>query len=47
MHLQVLEGNPLSPEEIAMFAMFEREVWTHEQCHAYLRAQQAKALAAE
>jgi hypothetical protein len=47
MHLQVIEGNPLSAEDIAMFEMFEREAWTHEQCRAYLRVQQHKALAAE
>ncbi len=46
MHLQVIEGNPLSAEDIAMFEMFEREAWTHEQRRAYLRAQ-TQALAAE
>jgi hypothetical protein len=25
MHLQVIEGNPLDAEDIAMFEMFERE----------------------
>lgn len=35
-HLQAIEGNPLTPEEIAMFEMFEREGWSEEQEHAYL-----------
>ena len=26
-HLQAIEGNPLTAEEIAMFEMFEREGW--------------------
>jgi hypothetical protein len=39
MHLQAIEGNPLSPEDMAMFEMFEREGWTHEQCLAYILAQ--------
>ncbi len=26
-HLQAMEGNPLTAEEIAMFEMFEREGW--------------------
>lgn len=46
MHLQTIEGNPLTADQIAMFEMFEREAWTHEQCRAYLRAQN-RALAAE
>jgi hypothetical protein len=29
-HLQVIEGNPLTVEEIAMFETFEREGWSHE-----------------
>jgi hypothetical protein len=36
MHLQVLEGNPLTAEEVAMFEMFEREGWSHERCRAYI-----------
>jgi hypothetical protein len=36
-HLQAIEGNPLDAEDIAMFEMFERERWTHEQCLAYIR----------
>ncbi|MDE0176190.1 MAG: hypothetical protein OYH76_23985 [Defluviicoccus sp.] len=27
-HLQAIEGNPLSPDEFAMFEMFEREGWS-------------------
>ena len=29
-HLQAIEGNPLTVEEIAMFEMFEREGWSPE-----------------
>jgi hypothetical protein len=36
MHLQQIEGNPLSPDQIAMFEMFEREGWTHERRLAYI-----------
>jgi hypothetical protein len=36
MHLQIIEGNPLSSEDIEMFEMFERERWPHERCIAYL-----------
>ena len=39
MHLQVIEGNPLDEEDIAMFEMFEREGWDDERCIAYIRAQ--------
>ena len=35
-HLQVIEGNPLSPRELAMFEMFEREGWTPEERRAYI-----------
>ncbi|MFX5710145.1 hypothetical protein ABTE34_21895, partial [Acinetobacter baumannii] len=35
-HLNMIEGNPLTPDEVEMFAMFERERWTHEQRFAYL-----------
>jgi hypothetical protein len=38
MNLQVIEGNPLDAEDIAMFEMFEREGWTDEQCRAYILA---------
>lgn len=36
MHLQEIEGNPLDAAQVAMFEMFEREGWSHEQCTAYL-----------
>jgi hypothetical protein len=36
MHLQVIEGNPLDAEDVAMFEMFEREGWDHEQRLAYI-----------
>jgi uncharacterized protein YjhX (UPF0386 family) len=36
MRLQEIEGNPLDAGQIAMFEMFEREGWSHEQCTAYL-----------
>ncbi len=39
MHLQEIEGNPLDAADIAMFEMFEREVWSHEQCRAFIIAQ--------
>ena len=37
-HLQAIEGNPLTAEEIAMFEMFEREGWTHERRRAHILA---------
>src|SRR5262245_39514883 len=37
-HLQVIEGNPLDEEDIAMFEMFEREGWDHERCREYILA---------
>ena len=36
MHLQALEGNPLTAEEIAMFEMFEREGWSPERRRAHI-----------
>ncbi len=36
-HLQAMEGNPLTADEIAMFEMFEREGWSDERRRAYLR----------
>jgi hypothetical protein len=45
-HLQKIEGNPLSPDEIAMFEMFEREGWSHERRRAYILAK-LNPLAAE
>lgn len=44
--LQEIEGNPLSADQLAMFHMFEREAWTHEQRRAYILAK-AAPLAAE
>ena len=35
-HLQAIEGNPLSPEELAMFEMFEREGWSPEKRRAHI-----------
>ncbi len=35
-HLQMIEGNPLDEEDIAMFEMFERERWPHEKRRAYI-----------
>jgi hypothetical protein len=46
MRLQEIEGNPLSPEDVAMFEMFEREAWSHARRRAYLLAK-ARRLAAE
>jgi hypothetical protein len=46
MHLQDIEGNPLTQEEVRMFEMFEREAWSDEQCRAYILAK-VKSLAAE
>ena len=30
MRSQEIEGNPLSPDDVAMFEMFEREAWPHD-----------------
>ncbi len=38
-HLQMIEGNALSDDELAMFEMFEREGWSHERRRAYILAQ--------
>ncbi len=46
MRLQEIEGNPLSPDQVAMFEMFEREAWPHERRRAYILAR-AVPLAAE
>ncbi len=46
MELQEIEGNPLSPDDIAMFEMFERERWGHDRRRAYILAQ-VRRLAAE
>ena len=45
MNLQAIEGNPLDAEDIAMFEMFEREAWSHEQRRDYI-LERAKKLAA-
>ncbi len=37
-HLQAIEGNPLTAEEIAMFEMFEREGWSHDRREAHILA---------
>lgn len=37
-HLQEIEGNPLTADEIAMFEMFEREGWSPERRRAYILA---------
>jgi len=37
-HLQAIEGNPLTADEIAMFEMFEREGWSHDRCEAHILA---------
>ena len=36
MNLQAVEGNPLSPDQVAMFEMFEAEGWSHERRRDYL-----------
>jgi hypothetical protein len=46
MRSQEIEGNPLSPEDIAMFEMFEHEAWPHDRRLAYILAA-AMPLAAE
>ncbi len=46
MHLQEIEGNALSADQVAMFEMFEREAWTHERRRAYILAK-VRPLAAE
>lgn len=38
-HLQLIEGNPLDAEDVAMFEMFEREGWDHERRRKYILAQ--------
>ena len=35
-HLQAIEGNPLTAEEIAMFEMFELEGWSPERRRAHI-----------
>ena len=43
LRLQEIEDNALTPEEIAMFEMFEREGWSHEKRRAYILKQLAAA----
>lgn len=38
MRLQEIEGNPLSPDQVTMFEMFEREAWPHDRRLAYILA---------
>lgn len=38
-HLQALEGNALTPAEIAMFDMFDREGWSGDRCRDFIRDQ--------
>ncbi|MCY3989491.1 MAG: hypothetical protein OXF94_13060 [Gammaproteobacteria bacterium] len=38
-HLQAIEENPLSPDELAMFDMFERERWAPEDRRASIERQ--------
>ena len=49
MHLQEIESNPLSDDQIEMFEMFEREGWSHDRRLSYIleRARAASAFAAE
>ena len=35
-HLQAIENNPLTAEEIAMFKMFEREGWPPERRRSHI-----------
>ncbi|MGF9692304.1 hypothetical protein AAIH46_05765 [Rhizobium sp. 0TCS1.26] len=35
-HLQAIENNPLSPEQVEMFAMFDRQGWSAEKQRAYI-----------
>jgi hypothetical protein len=37
-HLQAIERNPLTADEITMFEMFEREGWSHERRRAHILA---------
>jgi hypothetical protein len=46
MRLQEIEGNPLSPDQVGMFEMFEREAWTPDQRLAHILAK-AKTQTAE
>jgi hypothetical protein len=37
-HLQAIEGNPLTADEVAMFEMFEREGWSQDRRRAHILA---------
>ena len=37
--IQEIEGNPFTAEDEAMFAMFKRKGWNHDQCREYIRQQ--------
>ncbi|MEP1421060.1 MAG: hypothetical protein ABJK59_04750 [Erythrobacter sp.] len=37
--LQVMEDNPLTDDEVAMFKMFEAKRWSDERCRAYIMEQ--------
>ena len=39
MAMQAIEANPLSDQDIAMFEMFEREVWSHERRRTHIVTQ--------
>lgn len=38
-------GNPLTPEDVAMFEMFERERWPDARCRAYIHEKNLEYLA--
>ena len=44
--LQAIENNPFDAEDEAMFAMFEREGWSHERCLRMGHATSAASLRA-
>jgi hypothetical protein len=46
-HLQAIEGNPLTADEINMFEMFEREGWSHDRRRAHVVAQFTRPMSAE
>ena len=35
-HLQAMEGNPMTDEDMAMFDMFDRKGWSAEQRREYI-----------
>jgi hypothetical protein len=46
-HLQAMEGNPLSADDIAMFEMFERERWSDEACLTYIAERALKPVSTD